>query len=321
KVITVIISVVLFSRNRATDAFQMIMGVFLASTGASRRTMDVFNQMGVTASYRTVQRTLVTLSNDAKESAREFIVKTDRLWGIVYDNINFTLRQASQRLDAGTQQLNATTMAVFSLPARFTRAAYATAMSVLRRNQLSSQRRQLKLESLYLTQEQQLHLRAAYKHAIGSILLHNIGDLKRRTRHSKPLWKSLKKMKPVIRVLEHDKTEFFPMPALDQEEASVAGTIKVVEKIFTSLLGMVKTVVSTELRLLVGDWLTIRNLRLMKDERKDEFSKFARMDWIQEASMPFHFQLNAMYMLVRTHLGFSGDNNPSSLEHHRHLLR
>ena len=37
------------------------------------------------------------------------------------------------------------------------------------------------------------------------------------------------------------------------------------------------------------------------------------MDWVQEAAMPFRFQLNAVYMLVRTHLGES-DNNPSSLD-------
>jgi hypothetical protein len=78
-------------------------------------------------------------------------------------------------------------------------------------------------------------------------------------------------------------------------------------------------VIEAELHLLVGDWLTIRNLRLMRDERKDEFSSFLRFDWVQEAAMPFYFQLNVMYMLFRTHLGTS--ENPSSLEHHRNLLR
>lgn len=269
-----------------------------------------------------MQRTLVTLTNDAKKRAQDFVSNTDRLWAVVYDNINFTLRQASQRLDAGTQQLDATTLAIFTLPKSFSRTAYTTALSIFERNRLAGQRRQLKLESLYLSEDQQARLRTTYKHAIGSILLQNIQDLKRRKpRHCKPLWKLIKKLKPIIWVLECEKTEFYSLPALDQEEASVRGTIKVVESIFTSLLKMAALVIPTEIRLLVGNWLTIRNLRLMKEEQRDEFSAFARMDWVQEASMPFHFQLNAMYMLVRTHLGFSGDNNTSSLEHHRHLLR
>ena len=71
---------------------------------------------------------------------------------------------------------------------------------------------------------------------------------------------------------------------------------------------------------MVGDWITIRNFRLMRDERLDEFVTFERMDWILEASMPYHFQLNGMYMLFRTHLGHSHDNDPGSLEH-RNILR
>ena len=36
--------------------------------------------------------------------------------------------------------------------------------------------------------------------------------------------------------------------------------------------------------------------------------------------MPFHFQLNAVYMLIRAHLGES-DNDTSCLDRHRVLLR
>ncbi|PPR07256.1 hypothetical protein CVT26_012514 [Gymnopilus dilepis] len=49
-----IISMLLFFRNRATNAFQIIMGVFLASSGASRRIIDTFNHMGLCVSYKWV---------------------------------------------------------------------------------------------------------------------------------------------------------------------------------------------------------------------------------------------------------------------------
>jgi hypothetical protein len=53
---------------------------------------------------------------------------------VVYNNINFTLRKASQHLDNTIHQINATTLTVISLPAKFTRAAYEAALSVAARN-------------------------------------------------------------------------------------------------------------------------------------------------------------------------------------------
>ncbi|KAG6835249.1 hypothetical protein H0H93_003482 [Arthromyces matolae] len=321
KIVLVVISMLLFGRNRATNAFQLVIGVFLSSSGCGRRVIDTFNHMGLSVSYLSTQNTLKTLSEDAKLRAQKFVTNSGRLWGIVYDNINFTLRTASQRLDSGTRQLNATTMAVFSLPARFTRRTYAAALSIFERRKLEGSRRNLKLEDLKLTKEQQAHMTQAYKHAIRTILLsHTPGHLRRRKK-TKSLRKHVKALKPVIRLIGHDKTEFFPLPALNEEEASVGGTIRVIQKMFTSLLGLACELVEIELHLLVGDWLSIRNLRLMREERKDEFTGFLRFDWVQEAAMPFHFQLNAMYALCRTHLGLASHVNPSSLEHHRNLLR
>ncbi|KAH9917475.1 uncharacterized protein B0H18DRAFT_883755, partial [Fomitopsis serialis] len=317
----IIISMLLFARNRATNLFQVVIGIFLSSTGAGRRVINTFNHMGLSVSYDTVQRCLVALSDSSKEHANQFIRTMVRLWALVYDNINFTLRKASQRLDSTTTQLNATTSAVFSLPAKFTRASYATALSIAERNKNSGKRSLFTLRDLALTPEKQAQLTDAFRHHVRVILLQHAPGLKTGGRRSRKLWKRVKESKPQIRVLSHEKTEFYPLPALAQEEASVAGTIKVVVKLFTQVLGLVEEVVVSELRLLVGDWLTIRNLRLMKDEVAEEFTAFARMDWVQEVAMPFHFQLNAMYMLFRTHLGFPGDNNPSSLEHHRMLLK
>ena len=44
------------------------------------------------------------------------------------------------------------------------------------------------------------------------------------------------------------------------------------------------------------------------------------MDWVQELSMPFHFQINAVNMIVRTHLGESA-SDPSCLDRHRARLQ
>lgn len=52
KVLVVIVSTILFFRNRATNAFQLVMGLYLASSGASRRIIDNFNHMGLSSSYQ-----------------------------------------------------------------------------------------------------------------------------------------------------------------------------------------------------------------------------------------------------------------------------
>ncbi|KAF8871852.1 hypothetical protein CPB84DRAFT_1854765 [Gymnopilus junonius] len=299
----------------------IIMGVFLSSSGASHRIIDTFNHMGLSVSYQMVQTSLKTLSEDAKLQAQSNVKKTKGLWGVVYDNINFTLCKASQRLDSATQQINATTLAVFSLPKKFTRKAYAKALSIAERNKLAGLRRLLYLDSLTPSIEKHAQVTAAFKHTIRSIILANCPGKMCRRCPTKLLCQHTKKLKPKIRCLSSEKTHFFPLPALNEEEASMGGTIRVIKKIYTTLLGLAVEIIEVELCLLVGDWLTIRNLRLMKDEQCDEFSSFLRFDWVQEAAMPFHFQLNALYMICQIHLGTMAQQNPSSLEHHCNLLR
>lgn len=52
--IVAIISILLFARNRATNAFQLVTGIWLTSAGAGKRVFDVLNHMGVSVSYQYV---------------------------------------------------------------------------------------------------------------------------------------------------------------------------------------------------------------------------------------------------------------------------
>ena len=44
----------LFFRNRAMNAFQIMMGIFMSSSGASHRVIDTFNHMGLSVNYQWV---------------------------------------------------------------------------------------------------------------------------------------------------------------------------------------------------------------------------------------------------------------------------
>ena len=200
-----------------------------------------------------MQLSLQNLSEDAKLRAQSFVKKSKQLWGVVYDNINFTLRKNSQRLDPTTQQINATTLAVFSLPAKFTRDAYAMALSISERNKWAGFRQLLDIDLLQPNKEKNGQITTAFQHAIRTILLTNCPRKIRQQKPAKLLRRHTLKLKPKIRWLSR-KNPFFPLPALNEEEASVSGTIRVVEKIFTILLGLAMEIIEVELQLLVGDW-------------------------------------------------------------------
>jgi hypothetical protein len=269
-----------------------------------------------------VESALVQLTKSSKARARNFVKHGKRLWCLVYDNINFTLRKASQRLQNTTEQVNATTSAVVALPACFSTPSFKDACNVPQQSHQSRNRQEMTLDKLIPTPEQQGQLRTAFRHAVHSLLLENLGGLAAGDVRTTNIKKKVLAKKPIIRRLSGagEKTDFYPLPALDEEEASVKGTIRVVQKLIHSSLKLTAQAASSTLRLFVGDWLTIRNLRLMKYMRITEPDSWSRMNWVQEAAMPFHFQLNAVHMLVRTHLGESS-NDPSSLDRHRTRLQ
>lgn len=244
------------------------------------------------------------------------------MWCLVYDNINFTFRKASQRLHNATEQINATTSAVVALPTCLATTAFKNACLLLDQKQKHGHRQEMAIHDLVPTFEQQGQLREAFCHAIRSLLIDNLPGLSGKTDRIKQIKRKATARKPTIRLVDGagDKTDFYPLPALDEEEASIQGTIRVVQHLICEILGITAAVASSTLRFFVGDWLTIRNLRLMKYIRMTEPGAWGRMGWVQEAAMPFHFQLNAVYMLIRTHLGKS-DKNPSCLDRHRTRLQ
>jgi hypothetical protein len=206
------------------------------------------------------------------------------------------------------------------MPAKYTHAAYDDALSVTAHSKLLGERRSFQLKELLPTDDQLAHWRLAMMHGVRTVLL--ASPLVCRMKHKRRvLQKPAKQLKPRIRVLEHSRTVCFPLPAMDQEEASVSGMIRVLTTIWTDILQLTKQSVAAFLRLLVGDWLSIRNIRLAQQERSDEWDAFENMQWAKSASMPFHFQLNAIYMLCRLHIGHEGDTDPASLSKHNSMLK
>jgi hypothetical protein len=206
-----------------------------------------------------------------------------------------------------------------SLPICLATAAFKNACSlVLRGKQKMGAGERCPSTISFQPREQQNQLRKAFAMPSGHSFSETFVASLDETNRVKHIKKKVAAKKLTIRQVDGagEKTDFYPLRALNEEEASIQGTIRVVQCLDPRYSGFHTEVASSTLRFFVGDWLTIRNLRLMKYIRMTEPEAWGRMDWVQEAAMPFHFQLNAVYMLIRTHLGES-DSDASCLDRHR----
>ena len=184
--------------------------------------------------HRMVQRCLQSLTLSACADAVEFVHNSDRLFSIVYDNINFTLHKAGQHIDNTTEQLNTTTLAVIALPSKFSRSLYSKFL--LHHSCKPGLHKDMMKKDLWLTPAKQVHMVSAFEFQVHQILLQHAPGLQKLSRRRKRLIKKTRENQPQLRMLGTEKTNCFPLPALDEEEASVGGTIRVVTKLFTDLL-------------------------------------------------------------------------------------
>ncbi|KZT33874.1 hypothetical protein SISSUDRAFT_1132276 [Sistotremastrum suecicum HHB10207 ss-3] len=113
-------------------------------------------------------------------------------------------------------------------------------------------------------------------------------------------------------------SETFPMGVSDVNKGSKVGLIEVLRQL-QERSGLSKEDMSSKVRIMAGDLLTILNFRRARNERADDVSSFERLSYIAEISQPFHMGLNAVIGIVKTHLGDS-NINAASLSAHKELL-
>lgn len=110
-----VMSILLFVRNRATNLMAVFLGLFLKVGGASTCIMTTFNRAGVSVSARTIDRIRVALSKDAVRCTQAFIASRQP-FVFVFDNINLYVRHFKQWLNNRNSMINATNVAALGLP-------------------------------------------------------------------------------------------------------------------------------------------------------------------------------------------------------------
>ncbi|KAJ6575846.1 hypothetical protein B0H10DRAFT_1837543 [Mycena sp. CBHHK59/15] len=125
-VFTTICALISVLRSQHANNFQLVIGLFLLGSGASKREISVLAHAGLSISYQRITEQVKKLSAEGMLDVRA-LVKSGMVQ-IVWDNLNIAFRVAAQRLKAKNHFDNGTTgtvMPVFD-PATGGQAAHGT---------------------------------------------------------------------------------------------------------------------------------------------------------------------------------------------------
>ncbi|KAH9912507.1 uncharacterized protein B0H18DRAFT_1216979 [Fomitopsis serialis] len=123
---------------------------------------------------------------------------------------------------------------------------------------------------------------------------------------------------PRDRPLAPEVTDFRPFGVFDVNEGSKKGVIEVL-KDMQERSTLTEEEWASKTKIMQGDWLTARNLRVARRERVDDVDSMERLEYVEETSALWHFALQATHMLMRVHFGNSTLDR-SSLATHKGLL-
>ncbi|ORY92980.1 hypothetical protein BCR41DRAFT_376070 [Lobosporangium transversale] len=226
------------------NLYQKVMGTYLFSNGASRKTMEALSHAGLSVSYSTVMRILRQLTVNALADVRA--VAANKSWYIVYDNLNFRRVKHDQRLDNRDYFVSGTTATLIQCDP--TNGAF---------NQGSYER--LCFKDLIISRDNDAHFQEVATY-------HLINVLKRHYE----AFKSLQNDAPVKNLLPAKKSETFPLPSMDINESTTEGNKDVINTVINNTLQLPREWFNSKRHIVVaGDQLTIKNIRSLLKYRRD----------------------------------------------------
>ncbi|KAL1753879.1 hypothetical protein FB107DRAFT_216807 [Schizophyllum commune] len=310
-------------RSGLSPSVQSIIGTYFMATGAQRQHFSVLSRMGITMGYTSIiasgdraatgrsPGTLVQLSNACRATAQR--LAATRLFGVVYDNINMSVRIAEQIVGRKNAQENGTCATVFPL--------HNVALDDLDASKLESGIRNappLTEKSLRLTDEEQTLYRNCMVHTILRIIVNHggVGFLK----HKDTLKACLPRSVDAIDV---HKTSLHPLPAMEIDENKLTGNVEIMESILKELqLDINANGYTGHISIVAGDQLTLARQRAIQHVRVGHEVGFQA--WRHIVLMPglFHAKIADCHGVLETHFGRpqSGPRSPGSLSFHNQCL-
>ncbi|KAK7016411.1 hypothetical protein VNI00_018893 [Paramarasmius palmivorus] len=230
-VFTTICAMITMVRSQKANNFQLIIGLFLLGSGASKCETNVFAHARLSVSYTTVIEHINTLSEENLVIIRRVI--EEFMCSLCWDNVNFAFRVESQCLNSKDHFDSGTTATLIVVHNPFTGLNTAPGdlplsmnlehttsripISISPRSLLPSHDDLLTLEKCLLWQLKQ----AALEH-------------KPEFHHLKPHFPSLPPDVHTEQIALH-KTEQYPLSAMHEDKSSLDGTINVYNQLMRTL--------------------------------------------------------------------------------------
>lgn len=259
-------AILIFMSSQRVNAFQMIMGIFLHSTGCLKQVLRILLGLRLSISYSQVQNVLWSLTKDAHEKTKEVVLKND--WFIIYDNLNIANKYHHQRINKHNTFKNGTTATLILFPTDKNQAAPLTLFCLpdkrLRLNAMLFFPKDLDLE--VLQHVCQLHISAAIVQSLpeGSAA-------------------SAIPIKPVGE-LGSGKTSVFPLQVMKLDELTIAGNLAVLKMIIEVSLQLPKSwFASPKNTIFARDQMTMSRLLTLKVYHSVYPDLYHGLSWFSES--------------------------------------
>ncbi|KAF8503300.1 hypothetical protein F5888DRAFT_1917408 [Russula emetica] len=288
---SVVVSQLAYQRSNRCVKFQSVFGLFLWSTGSSRKTIDVLFRCGLTISYDSIAKLLSRLSQHCITLAKQ-IVSSPHMF--CYDNINISSSIfVEQRGGATPAKVQSGTFGIlYGLRnATLDDLKLQPIMNRYRNcNGLSPEDLRLSLDQLKCLNHQfsVIVLRVLFKHC-----------------HLYSEYSSDPALQPIARrpLAPNSKTEQFPLRATTIEESSIHGNLLVHEDAYLVQLKRVADDLVKYAIPSVNDQSTNARIRGGQVLRIHDRDPWARRDVFQLGFGLFHLCMNLIWALLHVHRG------------------
>ncbi|KAI4521693.1 hypothetical protein K525DRAFT_269605 [Schizophyllum commune Loenen D] len=224
-VVLVCISMLAFTRNKATNLLPLLLGIFFKISGTSSRVILALSNMGLSVSGKQVERLKERISDDALRLATDLMTDDNALWYFLFDNINIYLRKHQQRLTNRNQMLNATNTAIIRISPPVDIPAVHDLKAKL---SLRGKRRLATWQDIAPTALDDQHMEKAFEFHIMDLIARfcpGSGKWKDRTK----LLERVQACMPQDRPLPTEKTDARPFGVFDVNEGSKKGVIELLK--------------------------------------------------------------------------------------------
>jgi hypothetical protein len=126
---------------------------------------------------------------------------------------------------------------------------------------------------------------------------------------------------PHIDCLLPRKTNHYNLGPILENEGTIDGTYKVIDKVFIEQLGYSQSDDFTDiLHLIYGDQKTVSLIQAVQKERRGSILSYDNYDWILPIPGLFHWRMNYMDMIHDLYSGLESDSISSTLHHNKNFM-